>query len=563
MTAFAQAMEMVPLADRLRWLLVVRVGVVVLPMVAWFVTGDRGDRSPAELAVPGLLLVLTGLLLQWRSRRGRRWAVAALTVPITLDAVYLGWALYLTGGLTGPVVYVIALHVLAVTLVGSFRTGLKMAFWHSLVVMSLLQAVTTGVLPSGGPGTAFDAVRYSVFLALVWVTAITTAVLAGVNERELRRRRYDEAVLRRLSAALHEAETGVEVAEALLDFTLDAGDATLAAVHCRLAAGDAEATTLLVRKRQDDPLEVLREVPEPGPGSLLEAVRAKGSTMLAAMRAPDPWVDDVLAGAPRVVAVPFSIEGQGTGALVFQNDARAGSRIEQRRVAVVEQAVAHTATALARVALLEQLQRSALTDGLTGVANRRAFDMALTRELALAGRTDAVLVVIILDLDRFKSLNDTYGHLAGDDVLRGVGAALRQCTRQGDLVARYGGEEFVLLLPGADEEDAVSAARRVRTVLRGVEGPRTITASLGIACWPAHGSTGPELLIAADSALYAAKEGGRDQARLAGREGPVTGGAVEGAPVTGTGPRVEDDVRPLDVRAVPVPPSLRPASAIG
>ncbi|RBY94721.1 hypothetical protein DQ244_05455 [Blastococcus sp. TBT05-19] len=557
MTAPAQSMEMVPLADRLRWLLVVRIGVVALPLVAWFVTGDRSDRSVAVLAVPGLLLLLTGLLLQWRSRRGRRWAVAAMTVPITLDAVYLGWASYLTGGLSGPVVYVIALHVLAVTLVGSFRTGVKMAFWHSLVIMSLLEAVTTGVLPSGGPGTEFHGLRYGVFLAVVWVTAVTTAVLAGVNERELRRRRYDEAVLRRLSAALHEAETGVEVAEALLDFTLDAGDATLAAVQCRLAAGDSEASTLLARKRQDEPLEVLRDVAEPGPGSLVEAVTAAGTTMLAAMRAPDPWVDDVLDGAPRVVAVPFAIEGQGTGALVFQNDARAGSRIEQRRVAVVEQAVAHTATALARVALLEQLQRSALTDGLTGVANRRAFDVALTREIALAGRTDAALAVIILDLDKFKSLNDTYGHLAGDDVLRGVGAALRQCTRQGDLVARYGGEEFVLLLPGATEEDAISAARRVRSVLRGVEGPRTITASLGIARWPVHGATGPELLAAADSALYAAKEGGRDQARVAGREGPVTGGDGE------DGLDSWDDVRPLDVRAVPVPPPLRSASVIG
>jgi diguanylate cyclase (GGDEF)-like protein len=277
--------------------------------------------------------------------------------------------------------------------------------------------------------------------------------------------------------------------------------------------------------------------------------------MLAALRAPDAWVDDVLDGAPRVVAVPFSIEGQGTGALVFQNDARSGSRIEQRRVAVVEQAVAHTATALARAALLEQLQRSALTDGLTGVANRRAFDVALTRELALAGRTDASLAVIILDLDKFKSLNDTYGHLAGDDVLRGVGAALRSCTRQGDLVARYGGEEFVLLLPGATEEDAIAAARRVRGVLRGVDGPRTITASLGIAGWPAHGATGPELLAAADQALYAAKTGGRDQARVAGREGPVTGGDVPDG----------DDISPLDARAVPVPPpaAVRAVPGVG
>jgi diguanylate cyclase (GGDEF)-like protein len=113
-------------------------------------------------------------------------------------------------------------------------------------------------------------------------------------------------------------------------------------------------------------------------------------------------------------------------------------------------------------------------------------------------------------------------------VLRAVGAALKQCTRQGDLVARYGGEEFVLLLPGATDGDAVGAARRVREVLRGVPGPRPITASLGIAVRPAHGGTGAELLAAADQALYAAKTGGRDQARIAGGEGPVSGGGADG-----------------------------------
>jgi diguanylate cyclase (GGDEF)-like protein len=312
---------------------------------------------------------------------------------------------------------------------------------------------------------------------------------------------------------------------------------------------DDSPTSLVARMREADALEVLREAAEPAPGSLIDTAAAGGRTVLAAMRAHDGWVDEVLDGAARVVAVPFAMDGQGTGVLAFQDDARDGSRIQQRRVAVVEQAVAHAATALARVALLEHLQKNALTDGLTGVANRRAFDVALAREVALSGRTGAPLAVIILDLDKFKSLNDTYGHLAGDDVLRAVGAALRGCTRQGDLVARYGGEEFVLLLPGATEDDAVTAAQRVRDLLREVEGPRAITASLGIAGLPTHGATGPELLAAADEALYAAKTGGRDQARIAGREGPVTGGDL-------------DDVRPTDPRMVQVPPPRTTSGAV-
>jgi diguanylate cyclase (GGDEF)-like protein len=250
-----------------------------------------------------------------------------------------------------------------------------------------------------------------------------------------------------------------------------------------------------------------------------------GGTVLAAMKVPDPWVDEVLDGAHRVVVIPFGLDGQGAGALTFVDDARTGSRIEQRRVSVAEQAVAHAATAFARVALLEHLQQSALTDGLTGVANRRAFDVALDREVALAARGDTALAVIIIDLDHFKSLNDTFGHQAGDDVLRAVGAALRPCVRQGDVVARYGGEEFALVLPGATAPDAVGAAHRVQEALRRIDGPRQVTASLGIACRPEHGLTGAELLASADKALYAAKAGGRDRAHLAGADGPVAGPA--------------------------------------
>jgi len=199
-------------------------------------------------------------------------------------------------------------------------------------------------------------------------------------------------------------------------------------------------------------------------------------------------------------------------------------------VGVAEQAVAHAATAFARVALLEHLQASALTDGLTGVANRRAFDAAFDRELSVAARTDAPVSVLIIDLDHFKQLNDTYGHQAGDDVLRGVGAALRSCVRPGDVAARYGGEEFALILPGATAEEAVVVARRLRAVLRDVEAPRPITASLGIACQHGAGLAAAELLATADTALYAAKAGGRDRAHLAGVEGPVTGGAADLVP---------------------------------
>jgi diguanylate cyclase (GGDEF)-like protein len=523
------SLDNLPLADRLRWLLAVRIGVVVvLPVAAWVITRTADTPEVTALVVPGVVLLAVGLVLHRLSALGRRWAVAAITVPVILDAVHLGWALYVAGGISGPVVYVIVLHVICVTLLGSFRTGLKLALWHSLVVMSVLKAVDTALLPAHDVVQGFDALSYGVFLVAVWVTAVMTSGLGAVNERELRRRRYDEEALRRLAGALHEADTSAKVAEALLDFTVDAADSPLAAVHCHVPGGSAvPAVDLAVRKRRDQHAEPLRGIGAPAPGSLLATAVDRGSTVLAAMTGPDRWVDEVLEGAGRVVAVPFGLDGSGSGVLTFQDDARTGSRIERRRVGVAEQAVAHAATAFARVALLEHLQASALTDGLTGVANRRAFDAAFERELAVAARAGAPVAVLIIDLDHFKQLNDTYGHQAGDDVLRGVGAALRSCVRPGDVAARYGGEEFALVLPGATVDQAVAVARRLRTVLREVEAPRPITASLGIACQHGAGLSAAELLATADTALYAAKAGGRDRAHLAGAEGPVTGDAVD------------------------------------
>ena len=512
-----RSLEIVPLADRLLWMLAVRLGIVVGTVTAWAAVRGWEPSSVDVLVAPGMLLLAIGMLLHLLSARGRRWAIAGMTVPVILDAVYLGWGLYLTGGTSGPVVHLIAAHVLAVTLLASFRTGLKLAFWHSLVVMSVLEAVGTDLLPAQPGVTGLDEQRFSVFLAVIWATAITTAALAAVNERELRRRRYDEEALRLLALALHDAETGEKVAAALLEVTLDAADAPVAAVYCHIPGHNGmPPMRLAARLRSGGGVEMLRTMEAPAPGSLLHTASDGRRTMLAEVRAPDGWVDQALEGAVRVVAVPFSLTGEVSGVLAFEQRSRAGSRMEQRRIGVVEQAVAHTATAFARVALLEYLQESALTDGLTGVANRRAFDTGLDRELAAAARTDSVACVVLVDLDHFKHFNDTYGHLAGDDVLRGVGAALRSCVRRGDIVARYGGEEFAIVMQDGTAADGLLAAGRLREALRGVPAPRPITASLGIACWPRDGLTRQELLDAADQALYAAKAAGRDQARLAG-----------------------------------------------
>lgn len=166
---------------------------------------------------------------------------------------------------------------------------------------------------------------------------------------------------------------------------------------------------------------------------------------------------------------------------------------------------AEASVALERADLLARLEAVARTDDLTGLANRRAWDEELPRELARARRESRPLCVAMLDLDRFKQFNDENGHQAGDRLLKEVTATWKETLRPSDVLARYGGEEFVLLLPSCPIELGLEVVDRLRT-----QTPTTQTCSAGVAVW--DGEENPEQLVArADAALYQAKEAGRDQ----------------------------------------------------
>jgi len=176
-----------------------------------------------------------------------------------------------------------------------------------------------------------------------------------------------------------------------------------------------------------------------------------------------------------------------------------------------------------RDAALEQLAALSTTDPLTELPNRRGFDAQAGTALSAAQRAGQPCSVLVLDLDRFKAINDGFGHPAGDIVLRATAASLREQLRAGDVPGRLGGEEFGLLLPDCDAVGAVLLAERIRAAIRaGVPHPdpaRVVTVSVGVAQLGA----GPPLralgkaLGAADKALYAAKAAGRDRVKLAGR----------------------------------------------
>jgi two-component system cell cycle response regulator len=159
----------------------------------------------------------------------------------------------------------------------------------------------------------------------------------------------------------------------------------------------------------------------------------------------------------------------------------------------------------------------------------------LRREVERASRFGRMLTVLVLDLDHFKEVNDTYGHTAGDQVLGEFARRIRIGLREVDVAFRQGGEEFVVLLPETDAYGGVIVAERLGAAVRdwpvpvdprrpGLDDRIPISVSIGIAVFPEHGSTAQEVLDAADEALYAAKNAGRDTYRLAERESVATGG---------------------------------------
>lgn len=197
---------------------------------------------------------------------------------------------------------------------------------------------------------------------------------------------------------------------------------------------------------------------------------------------------------------------------------------EQERAGELERLVGERTLDLEEA--LRQVTHLARTDPLTGLLNRRAFTEHAQVALTSAKRHGRHTGVVMCDLDHFKSLNDTYGHQAGDVVLVATANAIRTCVRESDILARFGGEEFIILLTETTPERVRDVGERYRTAVRDLpitdlvpskQTPQTV--SVGIALFPGHAASLDELIRAADDALYKAKDAGRDQVCIAlGRE---------------------------------------------
>jgi diguanylate cyclase (GGDEF)-like protein len=247
---------------------------------------------------------------------------------------------------------------------------------------------------------------------------------------------------------------------------------------------------------------------------------------------PQPYVRDGLAKSTSTLAewadkplvvIPLLFLEQFVGVLFVRDDKP--TRIwQENEILLLETVADQVAIAVNHARLYVKSQQEALRDSLTGVFNRRFFEMQFEREINLAQRTEQNLSLIIADIDRFKSVNDTFGHAVGDDVLKEVARVLKTGLRNFDTLARYGGEEFVMILPQTTAEGAMVVADRLRQTLAdtNIADVGQVTASFGVATFPDHAKNGSELRTVADRALYHAKRNGRNRVSLSVEENNKT-----------------------------------------
>ncbi|AFY90979.1 GGDEF domain-containing protein [Chroococcidiopsis thermalis] len=215
------------------------------------------------------------------------------------------------------------------------------------------------------------------------------------------------------------------------------------------------------------------------------------------------------------ICVPMMAQGEALGLLYLSYLEKGKLTSAKQRLAV--KVAANLALALANLKLREILQSQSVRDPLTDLFNRRYLEATLEREVRRGEREQTPVGIIMLDVDRFKQVNDTFGHPTGDTLLRELGKFLKEQIRAGDIACRYGGEEFMLILPAAPLEAVQQRAEQIREAVKWLQLKHQhqlldpITLSLGVAAFPYHGSTTQELIQAADAALYRAKNEGRDR----------------------------------------------------
>ncbi|MCD6576945.1 MAG: diguanylate cyclase, partial [Anaerolineaceae bacterium] len=221
------------------------------------------------------------------------------------------------------------------------------------------------------------------------------------------------------------------------------------------------------------------------------------------------------------LGIPLILRGEVIGVLSVQS--AQPNAYNPKQIRLVETIAQQTTNAMDNAKLFDKIQEMAITDSLTGLYNRRYFYMILDNEIKRAERYQSPLVLIMMDIDHFKNVNDKFGHLAGDQVLRSMSDICRKLLRQTDSMFRYGGEEFMIILPETNQEEALKVANRIRSTIaqnkfkinkRNVK----ITVSIGVSEYGKNHTTSNEFIESVDKTMYDAKDAGRNCVRVFSKE---------------------------------------------
>lgn len=225
-----------------------------------------------------------------------------------------------------------------------------------------------------------------------------------------------------------------------------------------------------------------------------------------------PETNYILTSDDKIGAFPLTSDGEITGCIVARSTL---DKLSKRDISYLEQLTRQSAITINRANTYSKVLQYATLDALTNLNNRRQFEVRLKQEIAITKRQKNPLCAMMIDIDFFKKVNDTYGHASGDAVLRTVASIIKEHLRESDIPSRYGGEEFAVLLPYTHIEEAKIVGERLRKAVEETPIPIdkkniNVTISMGLAEFNVN-ETGEELFKRADSALYEAKEGGRNR----------------------------------------------------
>lgn len=385
---------------------------------------------------------------------------------------------------------------------------------HSLLAAPISDRGVAGwvmALDHGEPGR-FGPGEKELVLAIAaqlgeWIRSTRWLAELDVLSREFQR-------LYQASARLTEARRVEEILKQVLLFCGEVSAFETCAI-CLVAEGEAHFTVSVAEGYPRSvvggrfPLEsptwagwILRSREEP---LVIRFTRRSGMPVLYSGEKPP--------GEASFLGVPLVAKRSVNGALLLT---RKGEAFSASELHVLRILCNQAAVAIENARVYERVEQMAATDGLTGLFNRRFFQEALVREFARADREEGRLALLLLDIDHFKQLNDTYGHTMGDVVLKQVAEVLKSALRKGDVLARYGGEEFVIVLPSASIGGARDFAERVRKAVAMSSihpggARKKVTVSVGWAISPDDAAEPQDLVERADRALYAAKEAGRNR----------------------------------------------------